>query len=34
MPVEEVSEVEVNDDALEELNKEETKKKKSKKDKE
>ena len=33
MPVEEVSEVEVNDDALEELNKEETKKKKSKKDK-
>ena len=34
MPVEEDSEVEVNDDALEELNKEETKKKKSKKDKE
>ena len=34
MPVEEVSEVEVNDEALEELNKEETKKKKSKKDKE
>ena len=34
MPVEEVNEVEVNDDALEELNKEETKKKKSKKDKE
>ena len=33
MPVEEVSEVEVNDDAIEELNKEETKKKKSKKDK-
>lgn len=34
MPVEEVSEVEVNDDVLEELNQEETKKKKVKKDKE
>ncbi len=34
MPVEEDSEVEVNDDALEDLNKEETKKNKSKKDKE
>ena len=33
MPVEEDSEVEVNDDALEELNKEETKKKKSRRDK-